>query len=151
MKLLCTILLSFGLAAGLVAQDAPAVEEHRGQFRAVDIYLDAGSTPLAAYQLEFTITNQVAKIAGIEGGEHPAFRTPPHYDPKAMQQERVIIAAFNAGKSSDLPTGRVRVATIHLLITGAEEPGYSLKVQTAADGRARTITVKANWQERKAP
>src|SRR5512145_190868 len=106
MKFLFTILLGFGLAAGLVAQDAPAVEEHRGQFRAVDIYLDAGSTPLAAYQLEFSITNQVAKIAGIEGGEHPAFRTPPHYDPKAMQQERVIIAAFNAGKTSDLPTGR---------------------------------------------
>ena len=50
---------------------------------------------LAAYQIEFSVTNILTKIVGIEGGQHPAFREPPFYDPKAMQQERVIIAAFS--------------------------------------------------------
>jgi len=74
MKTWIAILL-FGLAAELLAQQ-PAPEEGRSRFCAVDIYVDAGSTPLAAYQLAFAATNGVARIVGIEGGEHPAFRQP---------------------------------------------------------------------------
>jgi hypothetical protein len=151
MRTFWTIGFLFWLAARLVAQEAPAVEEGRGRFQAVDIYLDAGSTPLAAYQLEFTVTNGTAVLAGVEGGEHSAFRSPPHYDPKALQQARVIIAAFNAGKASDLPTGRTRVATLHLMVSGPRQPEYKIVVQTAADHRAHKIKVKVDWQERKAP
>ena len=95
-------LLCCGLAAGLLAQQ-PAIEEGRSRFGAVDIYVDSGSTPLAAYQLEFAATNGVAKIVGIEGGEHAAFRQPPFYDPKAIQHERVIIASFSTAPATDLP------------------------------------------------
>src|SRR5512140_2968924 len=98
-------LLYFGLAAGLLAQQ-PATEEGRSRFGAVDIYVDSGSTPLAAYQLEFTATNGVAKIVGIEGGEHTAFRQPPFYDPKAIQHERVILAGFSTADAAGLPIGK---------------------------------------------
>src|SRR5690349_6090513 len=62
--------LLFGLAAELPAQQ-PADEEGRSRFCAVDIFIDSGSTPLAAYQVRFAVTNGLAKIVGIEGGEHP--------------------------------------------------------------------------------
>jgi len=57
------------------------------------------------------------EIVGIEGGEHPAFREPPMYDPKAMQHERVIIAAFNTAPSDELPRENAS-ATIHLEAKG---------------------------------
>jgi hypothetical protein len=138
----------FGLAAQLPAQQA-ADEEPR--FCAVDIFVDSGSTPLAAYQLQFAVTNGAAKIVGIEGGEHPAFRQPPFYDPKAIQNEVAIIASFNTAPAAELPKGKTRVATIHLRITGTRPPQFELKLQTAADAQGNKIAGLASLEERKAP
>jgi len=118
------------------------------RFRAVDIYLDSKGKPLAAYQLEFSVTNGNAKIVGIEGGEHPAFTEPPFYDAKAMQHERVILAAFSTEASDKLPSGKTRVATIHLQLSAASEPEFELKLQTAAEGNGNKITADANADER---
>ena len=147
MKVLLTF-FCFGLAAGLPAQQ-PANEEGRSRFGAADIYVDSGSTPLAAYQLEFAATNGVAKIVGIEGGEHPAFRQPPLYDPKAIQHERVIIASFNTAAAADLPTGKTRVATIHYQTTDTQPPQFELKLQTAGDAQGNRISVQPSFEERK--
>jgi hypothetical protein len=140
-------ILIFGLAASLFAQQ-PADEEGRVRFRAVDIHVDSKSAPLAAYQVEFAVTNGVAKIAGIEGGEHPAFREAPFYDPRALQRERVIIAAFSTEPARNLPTGKTRVATIHLM-TGESEPQFELKLETAAGSDGNVIAVEVTFEERK--
>ena len=130
------------LAVGLHAQQ-PAFEEGRARFCAVDIYLDSGSTPLAAYQLEFSSTNGMAKIVGIEGGEPTPFRNAPFYDPKALQHERVIIAAFTTLPATQLPSGKFRVATIHLQIPAGVEPAFTIKLQTAADSHGNKISVQS--------
>ena len=144
MKLWLTILIC-ALAAPLLAQQ-PA-EESRIRFRAVDIYIDSTNSPLAAYQLEFSVTNGVAKIVGIEGGAHQAFHKPPFYDPKAMQQERVIIAAFSMDKPESLPKGKTRVATIHLQTIGIQAPEFQLKLEAAADAEGNKIPVTATAKE----
>jgi hypothetical protein len=118
------------------------------RFCAVDIYLDSKGKPLAAYQLEFSVTNGNAKIVGIEGGEHPAFEEPPFYDPKAMQHEKVILAAFSTEAAEKLPKGKTRVATIHLQTNGAGEMGIQLKLQTAGDDNGNKITPDASADER---
>ena len=141
-------LVCCGLAAGLLAQQ-PATEEGRSRFGAVDIYVDSGSTPLAAYQLEFAATNGVARIVGIEGGEPVAFRQPPHYDPRAIQHERVIIASFSTAPVADLPTGRARVATIHYQTTATQPPRFELKLQTAGDAQGNRISARPSMEERK--
>ena len=142
------VIVFFGLAAGLFAQQ-PALEEGRSRFRAMDIYVDSKTTPLAAYQIEFYCTNGVARIVGIEGGEHPAFREAPFYDPKAIQHERVIIAAFSEGSADKLPVGRTRVATIHIQTSGSGEPKFELKIHTAGDSDGKKISVEASFEERK--
>jgi hypothetical protein len=136
------------LAAPLFAQ-RPAVEEPRVRFCAVDVYVDATNMPLAAYQLEFAATNGIAKIVGIEGGEASAFREAPFYDPKAMQRERVIIAAFSTESTDHLPSGKTRVATIHLQISGAEAPAFEVKLKTAADSNGNKIAAGVSIEERK--
>src|SRR5262245_34974792 len=120
------------------------------RFRAVDIYVDSKDKPLAAYQLDFSVIGGGAKIVGIEGGERPAFAEPPYYDPTAMQQERVIIAAFSTNAVNALPTGKTRVATIHLQLSGATEPEYNLKLQAAADADGNRIKAETSFEERKA-
>jgi hypothetical protein len=143
-----TMLFLFGAAAGLLAQQQ-ASEEGPVRFRAIDIFIDSGSTPLAAYQLEFAATNGIARIVGIEGGEHPAFQQPPCYDPKAMQQERVIIASFSTAPAKSLPKGRIRVATIHVQTVGIQLARFDLKLQTAGEPQGAKIAAQASFEERK--
>jgi hypothetical protein len=140
------LLLLFGLAAELLAQQ-PADEEHR--FCAVDIFIDSGSTPLAAYQLRFAVTNGAARIVGIEGGEHPAFHQPPFYDPKAIQNDVAILASFNTASAAELPKGKVRVATVHFRTTGTRPPQFELKLQAAADTQGNKFACLASFEERK--
>jgi len=133
------VILICALAARLFAQQ-PVVEEPRAGFRAVDIYLDSKTAPLAAYQLELSITNDTVKIVGIEGGESPAFREPPFYDPQAIQQRRVILAAFSTEAPDSLPKGRTRVATVHLQTGGAEALTFEFTLQAAADPAGNKIS-----------
>ena len=142
------VLAVFGLTANLFAQQ-PAVEEGRSRFAVIDVFVDAASTPLAAYQLELVVTNGVANIVGIEGGEHPAFRQPPFYDPKAIQREHVIIASFSTLNAAELPIGKTRVATIHFRTTTTQSPQFELKLRTTADSDGRKIAAKASFEERK--
>jgi hypothetical protein len=111
------------------------------RFGAVQVYVDAGQTALAAYQFEVTArTGQVA-LVGLEGGDHPAFRSAPYYDTRALLQNKVIVAAFST--AVDLPRGRTRVATLMVQITGDAEPAYDAKLVTAgsADGKPIPATV----------
>ncbi len=115
------------------------------RFAPVHIYLDSGSKPLAAYQFELKAVTGQIKIVGVEGGEHPAFSEAPYYDPAALMNDRIIIAAFNTG--DDLPTGRTRIATIHLQILGDAEPEYQLTLVTAGDANGESLPVKITLEK----
>ena len=117
------------------------------RFRAVDVFVGSKDKPLAAYQLEFT-ASAGAKIVGIEGGEHAAFKEAPFYDAKAMQHERVIIGAFSTAKADKLPTGKTRVATIHLQTTGDQPLRFEVQIKTAATVDGRKISAQASAQEK---
>jgi len=80
------------------------------KFATVDIYIDTRGVPLAAYQVE--LRTGTASVVGIEGGDASPFKPAPYYDPRALSQNRVIIAAY--GLDSEPPTGRTRVARVHL-------------------------------------
>jgi hypothetical protein len=141
--LLLALLLAF--SGQLLAQSTNTV-----RFQAVEIFADSQTNTLAAYQLEFTVTSGNAKIVGIEGGEHPAFAEAPFYDPKAMQHERVILAAFSTQPANELPTGRTRVATIHLQISGTDEFKFETKLATAASSDGSKIAVTISATEKRA-
>ncbi len=143
---LCLFLLLVTSIHALAQQPSPAA-----RFAAVDIYVDTKQQPLAAYQLEFAVTNYSATIVGIEGGEHAALAEPPFYDPKAIQHERVILAAFSTNAPALLPHGKTRVATIHLYVLGQLDPEYQLKLQVAADANGNKIPAEVSTQERKTP
>ena len=145
MKWLRTSILLLSLQA---VSAGPQAAETAVRFETVDVFVDTTDKALAAYQLEFFAGAGDAKIAGIEGGAHPAFATPPYYDPKAMQQDRVILGAFTTNEAAALPTGKTRVATIHLQTVVTDPPDFQIRLQAAADADGRTITAEATFQER---
>jgi hypothetical protein len=126
--------------AGDVAIPGPAeVAQNSIRFEAIDVFLDSGNLPLAAWQLELRSHTQDVEIVGIEGGEHSAFKEPPYYDPRAMNNNRVILGAFNTGSDDQLPSGRSRVARIHVQITGPGERLWHTELTTSAASDGRNI------------
>jgi hypothetical protein len=116
------------------------------RFVAVDVYVEAGDRKLAAWQVEIG-TDDRAAIVGVEGGEPAVYREPPTYDPAALQGGKIVLAAFTKG---DAPSGRVRVARLHLMesakvdlvgkLTAAGAPGgarFDAKVTLERMGDAR--------------
>lgn len=151
LRTMMTVVLLAALALWAQEPAGPAVSKPaQSRFEAVDVFVDSGAQPLAAYQLEFLSTSGNARIVGIEGGEHPAFNQPPYYDPKAIQHERVILAALNTASRDKLPNGKTRVATIHVQISGEREPKFELTLQAAASADGQPISVQATFAERNA-
>ena len=119
------------VAAAFLLQEKPEV-----RFVAIDVMIDAGKSPLAAYQFELT-GGDAARIVGVEGGAGP-FREAPYHDPAALQGGRIIIAAFTTDPHP--PSGRVHVARLHLMETGS--PEYSAKLVVAAAPGGKPIEAK---------
>lgn len=119
---------------------APATDESV-RFAAIDVRIDPAGKPLAAYQIEFVADASRVKLVGIEGGDDKAFAQPPYYDPSALNQNRVIVAAFNTGK--DLPHAAFRAARLHVQITGSQAPKWEAKLIVAAGADGQNIPAAA--------
>ena len=126
--------------------DDPA--ENTARFEAIDVFVNSGNLPLAAWQLEIRSTANDVQIVGIEGGEHPAFAEPPYYDPRAMNGNRVIIAAFNT--DDNLPTGRSRVARIHVQLRSPGATTWLSQLTTAATGDGTKISAEISIEAARA-
>lgn len=103
---LVSALLLLGILAGSVRADAPT------QFTTIDVIVDPGSRPLAAYQIEVLAGSDDVTLVGVEGGDAPAFTEPPRYDPRALRGGRIVLAAICL--DDPLPRGPVRVASLHV-------------------------------------
>jgi hypothetical protein len=115
------------------------------RFVAMDLIIDPKGEPLAAYQIEITAPAGV-KIVGVEGGQHPEFRKAPYYDPKAIQSDRLIIAAFSTANATKLPSTATRMLTVHLECT--RDPKLETILKIAADPRGQKIPAQAQLSER---
>lgn len=99
------------------------------RFAAYDVVVDAGEKPLAAYQLEIRGGGQVV---GVEGGEPRPYASAPYYDPAALQGGRIVLAAFTPDDGA--PTGKVRVARLHVREAGPADYAAKLIVAAAPGG-----------------
>lgn len=139
--------LAFFCAACLLnAFTAAAV--HR--FVAVDVWLET-SEPVAAWQFELRSPN--AKIVGVENGESAVFGDAPYYDRNAVERgtsNRVVVADFSLAAPERLPSGRFRIATLHLALESAGEPRLDLELVTAVTRDGHPIDASIGLQPRTA-
>lgn len=103
------------------------------RFEYVDVYVDSGDRPLAAWQVEVKATTGRATIAGVEGGDG-VYSEAPYYDESAIQQERVIVGGLSTLAADQLPRGRVRVARVHMMIEAEAELSVTVMAAGLADG-----------------
>ena len=147
MKKLCRfafiLLISVALSGAQRPHAEPGNPRRPVRFCALDVLIDSADVPLAAYQVEVTGAN--VQLLSVENGEHPAFSEAPYYDPAALDQHRVVLAAFHTG--TDLPRGRTRVARLHLFVTGEEAPDCTATLQVAADRDGRRIPATVTLSE----
>ena len=108
------------------------------RFVPVEIHLDSPQ-PLAAWQFELRDRNGAMKVVGIERGGIPAFPDAPYYDREAVAQgdpDRIIVADYTLADESRLPRGRMRLATLHLMLEGDTDFVLRLITATTSDGQA---------------
>lgn len=142
---LCVFVMAGAAWHGQAAQSLPAQQPDIAapvagvRFEALDIRIDAGDTPLAAYQVQITAAGGEARIVGIEGGEHAAYADAPYYDPAALHEghinERIIIAAFSTAPPDELPLGSTRIARLQIAVQGEAQYEITLQAAGAQDGR----------------
>lgn len=130
--------LVFAVVAALATTVARAEEPVR--FRALPIVIDAGSTPLAAYQVELVVASGTVSLVGVEGSRHPAFVKPPYYDPAALARGRIVLAAFST--SPALPQGPTQMLVLHLREQG--EPAYQVRLVVAGNASGERIAARAH-------
>lgn len=145
---LLTTLLGAIIATATIAQVTPPADDTPDttpRFVPVEVSIESGARPLAAYQISVRATNGDVSIVGIEGSDAGSvFADPPYYDPRAMQRDHVIIADFSTAAADTLPRGRIRIATIHLRVAGDEVPAFRAELTAAADDRGAPIDATTN-------
>jgi hypothetical protein len=135
-SILACLTLAAAMSVGSLAQESNPIPL-TPRFEAIGVYIDPHGKPLATYQCELTLDQPDCTLVGIQGGDHPAFSQPPYYDPHALMANRIILAALST--DSDLPTGKTRVATLMVRVSGTLEPKYVARLQVAASADARPM------------
>lgn len=108
------------------------------RFASVEMYLDSAE-PVAAWQFELADVAGLMRVVGVENGESDAFDGVPYYDREAVRlgtSDRIIIADYSLADLGELPSGRTRITTVHIMLAGDGEPDLRPKLITAtrADG-----------------
>ncbi len=133
--LLTAATLAAGAGLGLAEREESAV-----RFDTVDVVIDSGKRPLAAYQFQLEAVEGDVTIVGIEGAASGPFSDAPYYDPEALSGGRIIVGDFIAKNERDLPTGATRVARLHVRIAGEREPDYRASLHTAGTAGGEPIS-----------
>ena len=127
--LLCAVLL------GTAWPSLPQSGKTDVRFAALDIYLETAQ-PLAAWQFELRESSGQMRVVGVENGDSAAFGDAPYYDLAAVSKgaaDRIIVADYSTSPAEELPTGRGRIATVHVRLDGPSDPDYVL-ILAAAGG-----------------
>ena len=122
---LLVVVLVVALSSATAAQDV--------RFAAVDIYIDSAE-PVAAWQFELSDRRGGMQVVGVEQGESQAFERVPYYDREAVrsgQADRIIVADYSLADVDELPSGRSRIATVHLMLSGDNDADFNLQLVTA--------------------
>ncbi len=133
-----------GLCAALFVAALPALarsDDAAVRFAALDIYLEA-SEPVAAWQFELSEGTGQMLVVGVENGESAAFEGAPYYDLEAVRAgvaDRIIVADFTTRPASELPTGKFRIATVHVQLSGSTDPDYALRLVAAGNEAGEPI------------
>ncbi|HEX5245115.1 MAG TPA: hypothetical protein VFW23_17785 [Tepidisphaeraceae bacterium] len=135
---------------GLLGGSAPEANridatQSSARFTALDVLVDSGKTPLAAYQVKIVATSGDVTLVGVEGSDQPAFSMAPYYEKHAILNKQFIVAAYSLAGS--LPTGKTCVATLMVRIGSSTKPDWHITLQVAGGADGKKIPATASIVE----
>lgn len=136
-------LLAVLCAAAVLSTTA---QPEASSFTTIDLFV-VSDTPVAAWQVELTERRGAMQIVGIERGDDSTFRDPPFYDRVAIMRsatDRIVLASFSLSDAAQLQSGRVRIARVHVRMTGVPEPDYEARLVAAGTADGRPIDAQLN-------
>lgn len=152
LRLLAIGLLALGLVgAGSRIERANAQEDFRAgsvQFAAIEVFVDSAE-PLAAWQFELTESTGSMTVVGIENGDSAAYGRAPRYDLDAVAEnraDRIVVADYSLANRDALPSGRTRIATVHVRLMGTQAPDFKLNLIAAGNADGRPIAAVADLE-----
>lgn len=135
------------LALLLLLVSSYAMADSPVRFTTVDVFVDSAE-PLAAWQLEFAASAGVMQVVGVENGDSKAFHGSPYYDREAVEQgraDRIVVADYSLEDESELPRGRTRVTTLHLMLSGDRmAPQFDTRLIVATSYQGTRINAEIN-------
>ncbi len=117
------------------------------RFAALEIFVETAE-PLAAWQFELSESAGRMRVVGVENGENTAFGDAPYYDLEAVSSgraDRIIVADYSLNSAGELPTGRNRIATIHVQLEGTTAPDYVLNLVAAGGASGEPIQASIDF------
>lgn len=117
------------------------------RFAALEVVFDTGDAELAAWQVELEDPTGRATILGVEGGRPEAFRETPYHDRRALGRGRIVLAACQP--RGPLPSGRARVALLHVRVEGPGEPDFRFRGTVAAERDGTRFDARVTVEERR--
>jgi hypothetical protein len=147
-RLALTLAALVGIAAGGMRLALAQPELAPVRFAALAIFVDS-SEPLAAWQFELSDATGAMTVVGVENGDSPAFAEAPHYDLAAVagdRADRIIVADYSLAEPAALPAGRIRVATVHVRLSGNRAPVFELQLMAAGNAAGRSIAAEAVYE-----
>lgn len=140
------------LAACLMIATSVSAGERSGtqavRFSVVNIIVDA-EEPFAAWQFELTERRGRMTIVGVENGSSAAYSDAPFYDREAIRlgtADRVIVADYSLAPAASLPSGKIRIASIHVRLSGSAEPEYQLRLMALADSTGQPMDAQISME-----
>ncbi len=118
------------------------------RFATVDVYIDAAE-PMAAWQLEFFAVSGRMQVVGVENGDSTAFDGAPYYDREAVENgraDRIVVADYSLDDESELPRGRVRVTTLHLMLSGDAAPEFNTRLIVASTYQGKRMNAGISFE-----
>lgn len=137
--------MKHALLLGLLLLAVPAVAAPH--FTAIDVYLDT-DVPFAAWQFELRETSHRMTVVGIENGASDAYPRAPYYDRDAVAQgnaNRIVVADFSTMETRTLPSGNVRIATVHIMLE-TDEPRFQLSLISAVSSNGEVIDATISYR-----
>ncbi len=138
--LLVSLILLWSICPGPAFSDDSNV-----RFAAVDIYLESPA-PIAAWQFELNDPHGLMKVVGVERGESAAYARAPYFDRDSVRRgeaDRIVVADYSLADDAELPSGKTRIATVHLMLSRDGDTDFNLFLITATkyDGRAMDASI----------
>jgi hypothetical protein len=127
---------------------ALSAQPQAGSFTTLDLFV-ASDTPIAAWQVELTERRGEMQIVGIERGDDSTFRDPPFYDRVAIERgatDRIVLASFSLSGAEQLPSGRVRIARVHVRTVGAAQLEYEARLVAAGTAEGRPVDAQLSLE-----